>query len=50
MERFNYKKLKEVWKEDAAILMLLDAESYGDRMDQEEEIAEMKARLESQGR
>ena len=50
MERFNYKKLKDVFKEDASILMYLEAESYGYKKDQEEELAAMKQKLSDQGR
>jgi hypothetical protein len=38
MERFNYPNLAAVYEEDAAILQLLELESYGDRADQMEEI------------
>lgn len=49
MERFNYRKLKDVFKEDAAILMYLEAESYGDKQDQKEELDAMKHRFSQQG-
>lgn len=46
MERFNYPNLAAVYEEDASILQLLEAESYGVKADQREalEAAEVEAR------
>jgi hypothetical protein len=44
MERFNYPNLAAVYAEDASIFRLLELESYGDRADKEEELAEAEAK------
>ena len=48
MERFNYKNLKAVYREDVSILALLEAESYGYKKDQQEELETLKTKLDSQ--
>lgn len=48
MERFNYRNLAEVDKEDAEILYLLECEQYGHVADREEELEERQAELERQ--
>lgn len=46
MDRFNYPDLASVEAEDVRIIQLLEAESYGLRRDQEEEIEEQKQNAE----
>lgn len=48
MERFNYPSLKALRKESSEILLLLEAESYGHKADEREEIAEMRRRIDQQ--
>lgn len=43
MERFNYPNLAAVLAEDAEILQLLEAESYGRKRDDEEKLSEQEA-------
>jgi hypothetical protein len=44
LERFSYGSLANVRDEDASILRLLHLESFGDRRDMEEKIAEAEAK------
>ena len=46
MERFNYPNLAAVEAEDASILALLEAESWGRKMDEEEELEEQREEAE----
>lgn len=46
MERFNYPNIAAVKNEDAEILALLEAESWGKRMDDKEEMEEQEKELE----
>lgn len=50
MERFGYRSLKDVYREGTEILRLLEAESYGNRRDEEEAIAERQQLAEMQQR
>lgn len=43
MERFNYPNLAAVYEEDAEILQLLEAESYGYKRDEKEKMDELEA-------
>ena len=43
MERFNYQRLADVYEEDAEILQLLEAESYGSKRDEKEKMDELEA-------
>lgn len=47
MERFNYPNLAAVYAEDASIFALLDAESYGYKMDERERMEELEQETES---
>lgn len=47
MERFNYRNLDEVLEEDAGILQLLEAESYGYKRDEKERMEELEAEAEA---
>lgn len=42
MERFNYPNLAAVYEEDASILQLLEAESYGAKADEQERLEVME--------
>jgi hypothetical protein len=46
MERFNYPNLAAVEAEDGRILRLLEAESWGVKMDEQEELEEQKREIE----
>lgn len=48
MERFNYPNMAAAYDEDSRILQLLEAESYGDRRDEEERIEELEAKAREQ--
>lgn len=48
MERFNYPNLAAVEAEDLRILQLLEAESYGRKRDDQEELDEREAEIEMQ--
>lgn len=48
MERFNYPNIAAVYAEDAVILTMLEAESWGRRKDDEEELEEQKREIEEQ--
>lgn len=47
MERFNYPNLAAVEAEDARILYLLECESWGVKMDEQEEMEEQRLELEN---
>lgn len=47
MERFNYKNIAAVLEEDAEILQLLEAESYGYKRDEQERMDELEAETEA---
>jgi hypothetical protein len=46
MERFNYPNLAAMLAEGAEIIYLLECESYGRKLDEQEEIEEMKEKAE----
>lgn len=48
MERFNYPNLQAVKDEDAEILYLLECEHWGRGKDEEEEMQEREAEIDSQ--
>lgn len=48
MERFNYPTLAAARAESAEILQLLEAESYGRRRDEQEELEEQEREAEAQ--
>ena len=48
MERFNYPNIAAVLAEDASILVMLEAESWGKRRDDDEELEEQKREIEEQ--
>lgn len=48
MERFNYPSLKALRKESSEMLLLLEAEGFGDKADEKEELEEMKRQQEMQ--
>lgn len=47
MERFNYPNLAAVLAEDAAILAMLEAESFGYKQDEKEKNEELLAEAEA---
>jgi hypothetical protein len=47
MERFNYPNIAAVEAEDVEILQLLEAESWGKKMDDEEELAAREQEMEN---
>ena len=47
MERFNYPTLADVLDEDAEILQMLEAESYGYKRDEKERMEELEAEAEA---
>lgn len=46
MERFGY-TLKQAKRESTELMRLIEAESWGDLKDREEELAEQKAKMEA---
>lgn len=46
MERFNYPNLSAVYAESAQILKLLEAESYGSKADDHEELERQRFEME----
>lgn len=46
MERFNYPSLAALYAESPELLMLLEAESYGNYRDQQEKIEELEQEAE----
>jgi len=49
LERFSYGSLANVRDEDAEVLRLLHLESFGDRRDQEEKLAELESQAQRVG-
>lgn len=48
MERFNYPNLAAVYDEDASIMQLLEAESFGYKQDEKEKMEALEAEIEEQ--
>lgn len=49
MERFNYPTIKAVRRETSELMLMLVAESYGSKRDEQEELDEQRQEVEQRG-